>query len=152
MEALNEEVEKEYERRRQRDAPSEAEIEAKASTSAFYAILDQDRAKGTPDKTAIDAAAFCELMSEEAQAQTVQYAKASSAIAREWSCESAVELLVTRSKRFGASEWVRSARVIGVNARGDKATATVRFGDGPVTSVPLVREDGEWKLAATPAG
>jgi len=36
--------------------------------------------------------------------------------------------------------------VIGVNAEGDRATGWMRFGKGSVTSMPLVREAGEWKL------
>lgn len=31
------------------------------------------------------------------------------------------------------------------------ATATIRFGRGPITTIPLVREDGEWKLASSPS-
>jgi hypothetical protein len=87
-------------------------------------------------------------MSEEAQAQTIHYAKVSSGVQQEWDCESAVELLVLRSKRAGGTGFA-GAEVIGVNAEGGKATATVRFGDGPATALPLVKEDGEWKLAAS---
>lgn len=88
-------------------------------------------------------------MSEQAKAQTVRYAEVSSGIDQEWDCESAVELLVIRSKRAGGFEQNGQAEVIAVNAKGDKATATVRFGDGAVTSLPLVKEDGEWKLGTS---
>lgn len=87
-------------------------------------------------------------MSEEAQAQTIHYAKVSSGIEQKWDCEAAVELLVIRSKRTGAFKGAQKAEVIGVNAQGERATATIRFGNGPATALPLVKEDGEWKLAA----
>ncbi len=149
-EAQNEQVQREYEERRQAEAPSEEEEEAKQVTSRFYAILAKERAPRNPNRSMIDSAAFCELMSEEAQKQTIHYAKVSSGIAQEWNCELAVDLLVIRSKRTGGFARTRGAEVIGVNAEGDRATATVRFGKGPVTSIPLVKEDGEWKLGVPP--
>ena len=40
-----------------------------------------------------------------------------------------------------------------MNVDGDRATASVRFGGkGPISTVALVKEDGEWKLAASPSG
>jgi len=139
--------------RKRAEAPSEQALEAEEAVSDFYAILGADKAgKKNPDRTTIDSLSFCELMSEEARAQTVHYAKISSGIQREWDCESAVDLLVLRSKRLGGFESTQGAEVIGVNVEGDRATATVRFGKGLATSISLIWEDGEWKLAATPTG
>ncbi|HYP54945.1 MAG TPA: hypothetical protein VEQ41_01400 [Solirubrobacterales bacterium] len=118
------------------------------SVSSFYEILGED--SGGRDRTTVDSAAFCELMSEEAQRQTVEYAKRSSGLKADLDCEAAVNLLVLRSKRSGGFAQNREAEVIGVNVAGDRATATVRFGNAPATSIALVREDGEWKLAAAP--
>ncbi len=132
-------------------ATSEDEREARQTTAEFYAILGQEGASGDPDRTTIDSASFCELMSAQARQQTVHYAEVSSGIAREWDCESAVEMLAIRSKDAGGFKEARRAEVIGVNAEGERATATVRFGPtGAATSIPLVREDGEWKLASSP--
>lgn len=128
---------------------SEEEREAGKAVASFYEILGSDSAQ-RDDRTAIDSAAFCELMSEEAREQTVRYAKASSGIAREWDCEAAVELLVLRSKGRGF-EGASRVEVVGVNAEGDRATASVRFGGGPIATLPLVREDDGWKIAASPA-
>jgi hypothetical protein len=145
----NAEVEREYQQRKVAEAPTEEEKNAEEATTDFYAILAHDEAAKDKNKTTIDSTSFCELMSEPARQQTIRYAEVSSGIAREWDCESAVEFLVVRSKRSGGFEAAQKAEVIAVNARADKATATVRFGQGPVTSLPLVREDGEWKLAAS---
>ena len=95
----------------------------------------------------------CDLMSEQAKRQTVVYAKRSSGLADvEWTCESATALLLRRSGQTAARRASR-AEVVGVNANGDRATASIRFGGkGPITTVPLVREDGAWKLAASPSG
>lgn len=91
-------------------------------------------------------------MSEEAREQTIDYAKRSSGIDKEWTCENSVELLVLRSKRTGGFKHARKAKVIAVNAEGDRATATVRFGRGPLSTIPLVKEDGEWKLGPSSGG
>ncbi len=148
--AHNAEVMKEYRERRAAEKPTEEEVEAQETASDFYAILGED--SGGAKRTTIDSSSFCDLMSERAVAQTVEYARVSSGIAQEWDCERTVAFLVIRSKRSGGFKGVKQAKVIGVNAEGDRATATVRFGNGPLTSIPLVKEDGEWKLAASPAG
>jgi hypothetical protein len=150
VKAHNEEVRKEYKQRRKVEAPTSEEREAKQSVADFYAILGEDKAGDNPDKTAIDSTSFCDLMSEGAIEETIHYAKDLSGTERKFDCEGAVDLLVVRSKREGGLKAGREAKVIGVNAEGDQATATVQFGDGPATSIPLVKEDGEWKLAASP--
>ncbi|HEX2070156.1 MAG TPA: hypothetical protein VHF90_00725 [Thermoleophilaceae bacterium] len=96
----------------------------------------------------------CDLMSEEAKRQTIVYAKRSAGLADvEWTCEKATGLLLRRARQTGGLKRSLQAEVVGVNVDGDRATASVRFGGkGPISSVPLVKEDGEWKLAASPSG
>jgi len=148
----NAEVQREYQLRKQAEAPTEEEREAGQVAADFYAILAADEAAKTPDKTAVDSGVFCELMSEQARSQTVHYAKVASGIGREWDCESAVEFLVIRAKGTGTMVAAQGIEVIGVNAKGDRAIATVRVGKGPATSISLVREDGEWRLASSSRG
>jgi hypothetical protein len=97
----------------------------------------------------------CDLMSEKAQQQTITYAKRSAGLADvKWTCEKATGLLLRRASQVkGALKRTLRAEVVGVNAEGGRATATVRFGKGSTTvSIPLVKEDGKWKLGATPSG
>ena len=96
----------------------------------------------------------CDLMSEEAKRQTIVYAKRSAGLADvEWTCEKATGLLLRRASQGGGLKKSLSAKIVGVNVKGDRATASVRFGGkGPISTVPLVKEDGEWKLAASPSG
>lgn len=135
-------------------APTPAERqerEARRVAVSYSRILAAEEGEG--NSTTIDSAAFCELMSEAARRQTVRYAEVSSGLDQEWDCESAVELLAIRSRRARDGDRASGVEVIGVNAEGNRASATIRFGDGPATSIPLVREGSEWKLAATvPAG
>lgn len=96
---------------------------------------------------------LCDLMSEQAKRETVTYARRSAGLADvDWSCEKAVGLLLRRSQQSGGLKRSLKAEVVGVNAVGDRATATVRFGKGPLSTVPMVKEDGEWKLGSAPAG
>jgi hypothetical protein len=99
-------------------------------------------------------ASVCDLMSEQAKRQTVEYAKRSARLADvKWTCETATGLLLRRARQAGGLRRTLRARIVGVNADGDRATASVRFGGkGPISSVSLVKEDGDWKLAATPSG
>jgi hypothetical protein len=96
----------------------------------------------------------CDLMSEQAKRQTIVYAKRSAGLADvEWTCEKATALLLRRARQSGGLERSLRAEIVGVNVEGDRATASVRFGGkGPISSVPLVKEDGEWKLAGSPPG
>ncbi|HEX2161260.1 MAG TPA: hypothetical protein VHF88_05500 [Thermoleophilaceae bacterium] len=96
----------------------------------------------------------CDLMSEKAKRQTIVYAKRSAGLADvEWTCEKATGLLLRRARQTGGLKRSLRAEVVGVNVEGDRATASIRFGGkGPISSVPLVKEDGEWKLAASPSG
>jgi hypothetical protein len=96
----------------------------------------------------------CDLMSEGAKQQTIVYAKRSAGLADvDWTCEKATGLLLRRAKQSGGLKKSLRAKIVGVNVEGDRATASVRFGGkGPISSVALVKEDGEWKLAASPSG
>ena len=97
----------------------------------------------------------CRLMSEEAKRQTIDYAKRGAGLADiDWTCEKATGLMLRRTRQHGALERTLRAEVVGVNAEGDRATATVRFGDGkrPLSTIPLVKEGGQWKLGASLGG
>jgi hypothetical protein len=96
----------------------------------------------------------CDLMSKQAKRQTIVYAKRSAGLADvEWTCEKATGLLLRRARQSGGLKRSLRAEVVGVNVEGDRATASIRFGGkGPISSVPMVKEDGEWKLAASPSG
>jgi len=95
----------------------------------------------------------CDLMSEQAQRQTIVYAKRSAGLADvEWTCEKATALLLRRSRQAGTLGKSLRAKIVGVNAEGDRATASVRFsGKGPIATIRLVKEGGRWKLAASPS-
>lgn len=146
------EVKRQRQQRKAAAAPSPDEQEAEQAVTDFYATLGGDEVPADETGAAIDSASFCELMSEEARAQTIRYAEVSSGIAQKWDCESAVDLLAARSERAGGFEEAQKAEVVGVNAEGGRATASVRFGSGPVTAIPMVKEDGQWKLAASTLG
>ena len=126
--------------------PDPATPEGQANTT----VTDVYGALGSGGK--LDAGGLCELMTPRAQRQTTRYAEVSSGIAKDWNCELAVKQLVDRSKRTGGFKRVRNVEVLGINVAGDRATATIRFGDGPATSLPLSRHDGEWKLDSSPSG
>jgi hypothetical protein len=97
-------------------------------------------------------AGVCDLMSEEAKRQTIVYAKRSAGLADvEWTCENATGLLLRRARSAGALKRTVGAEVVGINVDGDRATASIRFGRR-ISSVPLVKEDDEWKLAAAASG
>lgn len=97
-------------------------------------------------------ASVCDLMSEDAQQQTIVYAKRSAGLADvDWTCENATGLLLRRARSAGSLKRTIGAEVVGVNVDGDRATASIRFGRR-ISSVPLVKEDGEWKLAAAASG
>jgi hypothetical protein len=134
-------------RSQESQASTPEEREAKRTAVDFYGVLAEDEAPRNPKRTSIDTTSFCELMSEEAVAQTVRYAEVSSGLQREWDCDSAVEQLVLRSKRTDGFRDLQQTKVLGINVAGERATATIQLGGGTVSSVPLVKEDGEWKLA-----
>lgn len=130
---------------------TEDEKEAQRRAQRFYEILAAVKVK--KNSAEFDSAGFCDLMSKDARKQTITYAKQSSGVDKEWNCENSVELLVIRSKRTGGLKQTRNAKVVAAKVDGDRATATVRFGKGPLSSIPLVKEDGEWKLgSSTDAG
>lgn len=143
-------AERRRERRRQAREPAlgPEEREAAEPVERLYDIVGDD--SDDPDSTEIDSSAFCDLLSEKAKRQTIEYVERSSGIERDWNCRSAVEQLVIRSKRSGNGGPPPTPEVVGVNIEGDRATASIRYGRGPITSVSLVREDGAWKLGEPP--
>lgn len=150
VQAHNEEVREQYAERAEAEAPTPEEVEAEKTVTHLYSVLGRGKKGDGSGDLAVDARSFCDLMSEEARAQTVHYAEVASGVRGEWDCESAVDLLI--GKRVDGFGEIRQAKVIGVNVVGEEATATVRFGDAPARSFALVKEDGEWKLAAAPVG
>lgn len=123
---------------------------ANVTDGVYDAIRGMERTGG--DKlVAGGGAEICDLMSEEARRQAIEYARRSSGRRAKWDCELAIGLLIGRSQRVGGFGRTVKAEIVGVNAVGDRATATIRFGKGPLKSIPLVREDGEWKLGTSPA-
>jgi hypothetical protein len=126
-----------------------AAVEAGVSSAKVPARETLESASGNESLSKV-----CDLMSEEAQKQTIVYAKRSAGLADvKWNCENATGLLLRRASQTGGLKKSLQAKIIGVNVEGDRATASVRFGGkGPISTIPLVKEDGEWKLAASPSG
>jgi hypothetical protein len=105
------------------------------------------------DLTDVDLTAICALMSTRARRETRAYVAATANYGKGWTCEDALFRLIERSKLATGFRRVRNAEVVGINVEGDRATASVRFGrNGSVAPVPLVKEDGEWKLGSAPTG
>jgi hypothetical protein len=125
---------------------------AKAAREGVAAtdVAVTDTLEAADDSEAL--ARLCDLMSKRAQRQTVVYAERSAGLADvDWTCERATGLLLRRARQTGGLQRALRPTLIGVNAQGDRATATLRLRDGgPASTVSLVKEDGEWKLAATP--
>lgn len=126
-----------------------AAVQAGVASAEVPARDTLDKASGNASLTKV-----CDLMSEEAQQQTIEYAKRSAGLADvKWNCENATGLLLRRASQTGGLKKSLRAKIVGVNVEGDRATASVRFGGkGAISTVPLVKEDGEWKLAASPSG
>jgi hypothetical protein len=94
---------------------------------------------GVPVRDTIEKAAanenlstVCNLMSEQAKRETIFYAKRSAGLPDvDWTCEKATGMLLRRSSQTGALKRATQAELLAVNAKGDRATATVRFGGAP---------------------
>jgi hypothetical protein len=97
----------------------------------------------------VNAAKFCNFLSAESIRQTVQYAKRASGVKKKWSCRSSVAFMAERSKDLGAYGESKDVMVIGVNVEGGHATATIQEGNNPITAVPMIKENGEWKLGGS---
>lgn len=94
----------------------------------------------------------CESMSDDARKETVQYIETTSGFGDvKWTCEKAVALLIRRAKVSSGPGRLRIGKVVAVNVEGDHATATIDYGrDRPLGSVPVVKEDGDWKIGSPP--
>jgi hypothetical protein len=138
--------------------------EARAGAASVVDVYD-DFAKAVAEGVAVgdmleaadgstSLARVCELMSERSKRQTTEYAKRSAGLSGvDWTCEKATALVLRRARRNRMLKRSLNPKLVGVNADGDRATATVRFGrKGRVATIPLVKEDGKWKLGASPSG
>lgn len=96
-------------------------------------------------------AAFCDLMSRRAQQQSADYGRRSIGVleVKKWNCPMGVSLVLRRINQTGEYRPLSRVKIVNLNAEGNKATATISLGKGPLQSVPMVREDGAWKIAAT---
>lgn len=143
--------------------PGSAEEKAYESLTGAYEELDAAAGVRPSSRTGhcgpkcdrrlrrVDSSAFCGLLTERARRETVRYARLVSGRSEIGTCAEAMHVVLRRVVAV-AGRLPPPPTVIGVNVAGDRATASVRFGDGPITSVSLVREDGEWKLPASPVG
>jgi hypothetical protein len=97
---------------------------------------------------------MCDAMSSAARDDAIEYARATARLGDiDWTCEKAVALLIRRTRVNRGIQRTLAARVVTVNVEGDQASATLSFGKGvPQSSVPLVKEDGEWKIGSLPGG
>lgn len=98
---------------------------------------------------------ICGAMTAQAERQTIVYVSRGAGLADvAWTCEKAMGVLMRRANRNGDLRRVTRVTVVGVNAEGKRATATVRFGgrSARLSTIPLTKEDGKWKLGSTPTG
>lgn len=160
----NARVLEEYRDRQEAAEPTEEEVEARQAATEAYEQIESVAGAGFVDpsgdlRAGLQAAegdgrleALCDRLGEAAREQTVAYVRRSAGLADvEWTCEKAMALLIRRSNQASGSGRLRNVTVIGVNAVGDRATATVRVGrDARVSSIPLIRENGEWRLGSAP--
>lgn len=99
-------------------------------------------------------ATVCDILSNDARERTIAYARdLAGYVDFDWTCERAIALMVRNSRLNQGLKHTLSARVIGVNVVGDSAVATLSHGKGEaLTTVPLVYEDGEWRIGTAPGG
>lgn len=113
---------------------------------------ERQRARATVEKlyeeiAKMNAEGVCEQMSEEAQEQIAAGGLGTEAD----SCAEGYQGFFDEAEEAGGLEATLKANVRGVEIDGDEAIAKVAFGGpGRVGDIPLVKVDGEWKLA--PAG
>lgn len=95
----------------------------------------------------------CNLLSDQAREDTVRYARELAGFEGfEWTCEKAMALMLRNSKINHGLARTLQVKVVGVNVNGDQGTATLSHGKGrPLSTVPIVKQDGEWKIGASPA-
>lgn len=112
--------------------------------------LDQDIDEALDEAQKVDGLhRICDLLSDRAREQTTLYVRRTANRGEvDWTCEKAVAILIRRTREDRGLRRAQRARVVGMNVVGDRATATLSFGKGvPQSTVALVKEDGEWRLA-----
>ncbi len=110
--------------------------QARAAVEALYGALADS-----------DAAAACEQLGEAAQKQL----EAGGLGSKGKSCEESFQGFLDAAEKQGGLNLTLKAKVRRVEVNGDRAVAKVSFGKGRNGDVPLLKEDGEWKLEAAGA-
>lgn len=142
-------------------APGSDEEEVFKTVDGTYEALepgrDAKRAKGRICDVScnkaihrIDKKRFCDLMTEEAQAETKEYGFEISDSADVKTCEDGLHMILRRSVQIsGSLADTLDFEIVGIEVEGEEATASIKRGK-TVSSMALVKEDGEWKVPATP--
>jgi hypothetical protein len=92
---------------------------------------------------------FCDHVSREAKRQMAK--EVGDNTGPDVVCQQTFDPLVLRAGKTKKLNPTLRAEITGIAVDGQRAVAEVDF-DGKPGSLPLVREDGEWKLAAAPKG
>jgi len=99
---------------------------------------------------ASDAEGVCSTLTEPAQKQVAEGAIG----AGEGStCADAFQQFLDAAEKQGGLDLTLKAKVKNIEINGDKAVASVSFGTARSGKIPLIKQDGEWKLdqaGATP--
>jgi ketosteroid isomerase-like protein len=115
---------------------------------------DESRARATVERLyagirAGDADAVCSTLTAPAQKQVAAGAIGSG---KAGSCADAFQQFLDAAEKQGGLNLTLKAKVERVTVKGDKAVAKVSFGKTRAGEIPLVKQDGEWKLDRAGAG
>jgi hypothetical protein len=110
------------------------EGEVRATIASLYEAMGDGDAQGV-----------CDRLTEAAQRQI---AGGSGSKAR---CVKGFQRFLDNAEKAGGLDLTLKAKVEKVKVKGDSATATVSFGEQTRGDIPLVKQDGEWKLEAAGA-
>jgi hypothetical protein len=120
--------------------------DAKRNEEARTCDIPCDRAIRRVDKKK-----FCDLMTEEAQQETKTYGLRISGSSEVKTCEDGIHMILRRSVQIsGSLAETLDVEIVGINVDGETATASIRRGK-TISTMSLVKEDGEWKMPATPS-
>jgi hypothetical protein len=111
--------------------------QARAAVEQLYTAMNDGDAEGV-----------CAQLSKAAQKQIAAGGLGKKAD----SCSGSFQKFLDQADAAGGLDLVKQAKVKQVKVTGRKAVAKVSFRDRASGDVPLVKEDGEWKLEAVGAG